>query len=234
METRVLRSLSRILGPLALVGMLIAMYAAFIYAPREATMGDVYRILFIHVASAYNAYIAFGVVFLGSVLYLLRRHPRWDTMAEIAAQQGVLFTTLAILSGAFWARPVWNTWWTPDPRLTTTLIMWFMYIGYLVVRASLQPGEQRARLSAVFGIIAVITLPLVNRSVEWWRSLHPQILRGGDGGGMAMTPEMVTTLMIVLIAVALLNGYLLVKRLEFAQLRRRANLLREQIRQLRG
>src|SRR5690625_4218824 len=113
METRVLRSLSRILGPLALVGMLIAMYAAFIYAPREATMGEVYRIFFIHVSSAYNAYLSFGLVFLGSVIYLLRRNPRWDTFAMLAAQQGVLFTTLAIVSGSLWARPIWNTWWTP-------------------------------------------------------------------------------------------------------------------------
>lgn len=233
METRVLQRLSQILGPLALVGMLVAMYAAFIYAPREATMGDVYRIFFIHVSTAYNAYIAFGLVFVGSALYLFRRNFRWDTLAEIAAQQGVLFTTLAILSGTLWARPVWNTWWTADPRLTTTLIMWFMYIGYLIVRGSLQAGEQRARLSAVFGIVAVITLPLVNRSVEWWRSLHPQILRG-SGEGMAMTPEMLHALFITLIAVALLNGFLLVKRLQFAQLRRRADVLREQLRQIRG
>lgn len=228
MESRLLRSLSQILGPLALVGMLAAMYAAFIHAPREATMGDVYRIFFIHVPTALNAYLAFGVVFVSSVLYLLRRKFHWDTLAEIAAQQGVLLTTLAMVTGSFWARPVWNTWWTGDPQLTTTLIMWFMYIGYLMVRGALQPGEQRARLAAVFGIIAVITLPLAHFAVELWRGLHP----GGDG--MEITLEMRQALMISMLAVTLLNGYLLVKRIQFAQLRRRAEVLREQLRQIRG
>lgn len=215
---------------IAAPAVVFAMYMALIWAPDERTLGTVQRIFYIHVGSAWNAYLAFLIVFVASIAYLLRRRAALDAVAASAAEMGILFTTLTLATGTFWARSVWNVWWTWDPRLTTTLIMWFMYIAYLLVRAAAEGEERRGRLAAVFGIVAFATVPLVHFSAIWWRGMHPNIVQLGPTPRMNMDPEMVVTMLVAVAALTLLHGALLACRLNLEQLARRAAALRERVR----
>lgn len=163
------------LGPLTGIALAGWLVMSFLVAPTERVMGDVQRIFYLHVPSAWGGMLAFGIVFVASIAYLLRRKPDWDHLAHAAAEVGVVLTTIALVTGSFWARPVWNTWWTWDPRLTTTLIMWFVYVAYLMLRGALNPGEQGPRLASVLGIIGFLNVPLVYYSARIWRTIHPII-----------------------------------------------------------
>jgi heme exporter protein C len=189
-----------------------AQHLIWFYAPVEASMGVVQKIFYMHMPMAVWSMIAFAVVFAASILYLVRRDPRWDRLAGACAEVGVLFSGLALLTGMLWARPIWNVWWTWDPRLTTTLVMWFVYAAYLVLRAS-DMGPQRKRLvCAVLGVAAFLDVPLVFVSARYWRSIHPAVL-GAQGGGLE--PEMLTTLAAGVVAFGLLAATLV--RLRTAQ-----------------
>ncbi len=179
---------------LLLLSMGLAIFMTFVYAPAERVQAEVYRLLFVHVPSAWLAFLAFGVVALGSVMYLARGRQRWDRLAHASAEIGVMFTTLTLVTGAIWGRNVWGVWWQWDPRLTTTLIMWFMYTGYLSLRAYVDDPSIRRRAASVLGIAAVVTVPIVWFSVEWWRSLHPRPSITSPGGGMP--GEMLVTLLL--------------------------------------
>lgn len=157
----------------AFVLMLVGLTWALVVAPTELFQGTPQRIMYVHVPSVVTAYVALLVVFGGSVLYLWRRDPRWDRLAHGSAELGVLFITMTLLSGALWGKPVWGTWWTWDARLTTTLILWLIYVGYLVVR-SWAPGARGARAAAVIGIVGVLDIPLIHWSAILLRTLHPQ------------------------------------------------------------
>jgi heme exporter protein C len=154
------------------------------YVPTEATMGIVQRIFYFHVPSAITSFLAFFVAFLASCAYLATRRLTWDNIAHAAVEIGVLFCTAVLVSGPLWARPVWGAWWPWEPRLTTTLILWLLYISYLLLRTYTENREQRARFSAVLGIIAFLDVPVVYLSVRWWRGVHP-IVFGPGGGGIA-------------------------------------------------
>ncbi|MBE3591188.1 MAG: cytochrome c biogenesis protein CcsA [Firmicutes bacterium] len=136
-------------------------------------MGQVVRLLYFHVGSAWNAFLAFGVVLIGSVAFLRTRAPRWDRLAAASAEIGVVFTTVTLLSGMFWARAVWNTWWRWEPRLTTTALLWFIYVAYLILRSSVEEPERRGTLAAVVGIAGFLDVPLVYFSARWWGGFHP-------------------------------------------------------------
>ena len=164
----------RWLGLITALLILLGLYFALVYAPPERTMGDVQRIFYFHVASAWNAFFAFFVVAASSIGYLITRTPRWDHIAHASAEVGVLFTTLTLMGGTLWMRPIWNTWWTWDPRLTTTLILWFIYVGYLLLRSLTEGAERQARYAAIFGIIGFIDVPIVYLSAVWWRTIHPR------------------------------------------------------------
>lgn len=224
----------RILGVASVVLMAVALYMGLIYAPPEVRMGDVQRIMYVHVGSAYAAYASFAAVFVGSLVYLFRRREAWDLFSEAAAEVGVLFTTVTIVTGSLWGKAEWGTWWDPDPRLTLTVIMWFLYIGYLVMRAALDHGERRALLSAVYGIVAVITLPLVHFSVEWWASLHPNILRAEPEEGSSLDPRMRNALMVAMLAFWVVSLYLVALRYRVGQLRQRNDRLKAELRDLIG
>ncbi len=179
-----------------LVLMAVALYMIFIYAPAERVQGDAHRLLYGHVAVAWLAFLAFGVVAVASVMYLWRRNPRWDSLAVASAEVGVLFTTLTLISGSIWGRHVWGVWWTWDPRLTTTLVLWFIYVAYLALRMYIDNADTRRRVAAIFGIVGFVDVPIVWYSVEWWRSLHPvqSVTRAG------LTSEMVLTLVVTVVA----------------------------------
>jgi heme exporter protein C len=201
-----------ILSLATVLAFLAAQHLIWFYAPVEASMGVVQKIFYMHMPMAVWSMIAFAVVFAASVLYLLRRDPTWDRLAGACAEVGVLFSGLALLTGMMWARPIWNVWWTWDPRLTTTLVMWFVYAAYLILRAS-DMGPQRKRLvCAVLGVAAFLDVPLVFVSARYWRSIHPAVL-GAQGGGLE--PEMLATLAAGVVAFGLLAAALV--RLRLAQ-----------------
>ncbi|MCL6515805.1 cytochrome c biogenesis protein CcsA [Alicyclobacillus sp.] len=171
---------------------LVFLYLALIWSPPEQQMGDLVRIMYFHVASAWTGLVAFFVTFLAALAVLLRNRPVWDVVSASSAEIGVVYTTLTLVSGSLWARPIWNTWWTWDPRLTTTLILWFLYVGYLLLRATLAGVERRARIAAAYAVVAFIDVPIIHLSVTWWRSIHPSVV---DDTGFHMPMAMAGTLL---------------------------------------
>ncbi|WP_228441596.1 cytochrome c biogenesis protein [Novibacillus thermophilus] len=195
------------------VAVLIQLYMVFLYAPTEKFMGDVQRLMYFHIPSAFSAFAAFALVFVMGIVYLVTKKRTWDLIAVSSAEIGVLFTTLTLITGSIWARPVWNAWWVwDDPRLVTTLILWFMYIAYLLIRSSIAEDTRRRKFASVFGIIAFIDVPIVYFSVLWWRTIHPKVI---DETGIHMPPEMTQTLFVGIIAFLLLYAMLLLYRTTF-------------------
>jgi len=180
----------------------------FLYAPADATQGEVQRLFYLHLPAAWLAYLSFFVIFVSSILFLLRGTPRWDRLARAAAELGFIFTTLVLLTGSIWGRPIWGTWWTWDARLTTTLILWFIYLGYFLLRAYVADPERGARYAAVLGIVGFVDIPIIHMSVRWWRTLHPQpiVVRSE---GPAMPTEMLLTMVVTLVAFCVLYVFLL-------------------------
>jgi heme exporter protein C len=205
--------LIRVLGWLAALGLLVGLVAAFGVAPREATQGNVQRIMYLHVPSIWVAYLAFGIVLVASITYLWTRAEAADRVGHASAEVGVLFTGLAIASGAIWGKPTWGTWWTWDARLTSVAVLFVMYLGYLLLRSMIDEPERAARYCAVLGIVAALDIPLVHFSVYWWRTLHqpPSIVKPG---GLTMPGSILTALLVNAVAFAVLYAYFVTKRVE--------------------
>jgi heme exporter protein C len=178
----------------------------------DVTQGDVQRIMYVHVPSAWLAFLAFMVTMVGSAAWLRTKEQRWDRLAASSAEIGVVFTGLAIVAGMIWAKPVWGQFWTWEPRLVTTALLFFIYLGYLALRRAVIDPVQRARRAAIMGIVAAVQIPIVYYSVNWWRSLHqPSSARSID------TPLRITLLLGV-IAFTFAYAVLLRHRLELARL----------------
>jgi heme exporter protein C len=169
--------------------MLLAAGAIFFYAPTDALQGPVQRIFYLHVSSAIAAYGCFAVVLLGGAVYLRNESLAADRLARAGAVVGLVFTTVTLVMGMIWAKPIWGTFWTWDARLTSTLVLWIIYAGYLLVRRLAEPGRQAARFAAVVGIFGFIDVPVVHFSVTWWRTQHPGPIIVND----ALPPEMLAT-----------------------------------------
>jgi len=206
----------KLLMCLTFVGMIASLYTAFIYAPTEEIMGNIQRIFYFHMGAVWVATIAFTVVFIASIQYLRKGTRFWDIMAYSSAEIGVLFTTLTIITGSIWAKPVWGTWWTWDPQLTTTFILWILYIVYLILRSSAGSDVKKAKFAAVFGIIAFLDLPLVYASARLVRGISPVVF-GGRGGGIA--PQMMVSLLVCLITFTLLYIVLLKQRMDIEEMK---------------
>ena len=185
-----------------------ALYLVFIYVPTEETMGIVQRIFYFHVPVAWVAFLAFFIVFLGSILYLWKRESKWDAIASSSAEVGAVFTTLVLITGSIWAKPIWGVWWTWEPRLTTALVLWFIYIAYLTVRSFATDEQRGARFAAVVGIVGFIDVPIVALAITLWRTQHPGpvIFQGG------LTPPMLLTLIVCVAAFTTLYSLLLIQR----------------------
>jgi len=166
--------LSRRLLLAALVLVAAVYVRALAFTPVESTQGPAQKIFYLHVSSAWNAFLAFLVVGACSVLYLILRDPRLDRLAAASAEVGTVFITGVLISGPLWGKPIWGTWWTWDARLTSTLFLWFIFFGYLVLRSSVREPGQRARFSAVLGILGALLVPFIHLSVKLFRTLHPQ------------------------------------------------------------
>jgi len=195
-----------ILLSLTFAAMMAALALVFVYVPTEKTMGVVQRIFYFHVPLAWVCFLAYAVVFVCSILYLRQRDTRWDRLAHSSAEIGIVFTTLVLIAGTIWAKASWGSWWTWDARLTTTLILWFIYFAYLLARAYATEESRGARYAAVIGIMGFIDVPIVALSIILWRTSHPGPLIFEDG----LTSSMKLTLMVCIVAFTLLYVYLLV------------------------
>jgi heme exporter protein C len=211
----------RKLGWLSAGALALGLVMAFGVAPRESSQGNVQRIMYVHPPLAWVAYVAFGVVAVASIAYLLRRRPAADRLAHASAEVGVLFTGLAIATGSIWGKPTWGTWWTWDARLTSVTILFVMYVGYLLLRGTIEDRERAARYCAVLGIVAALDMPLVHFSVYWWRTLHqpPSLMKPGGFTGSA---AILWPLLVNLAAFTVLYAYLVAKRVRLLRAERGA------------
>ena len=192
---------------------LINLYLIFFYAPTEQVMGNIQRLFYFHLPTVWVGFLAFFIVFVSSIAYLLKRDPVWDRRAYAAGEAGVVFLTVAIVTGAIWAKPVWGVWWFWDPKLTTTFILWVIYIGYMMVRAYAPSGERGARWAAVVGIVGFVDVPIVYYASELWRSLHPELVTGPFAETGGLEAAMRTTLYFSLFAFTLIFVYLFRERI---------------------
>src|ERR1700733_11079513 len=164
----------------------VAGYAALFVAPSERTMGLIQRIFYFHVPSWWSAFVAFSIVFVSNIAYLWTRKPKWDWLAVSAAEIGVAFVSIGLITGPIWAHPVWGIWWTWDARLTSAFVLWVLFVCYLLLRTLVDDSERRAVFSADFGIFAAVAIPFVYFSIWFFRTQHPQPVIG-DGGSLDAT-----------------------------------------------
>lgn len=188
------------------IALAVCQWLIYVYAPVERTMGLAQKIFYLHLPVAWWAMVSFFVVCVAGGCYLKTRNRFWDNLAGAAAELGVLLATLALLTGSVWARHSWGVWWTWDPRLTTTLVMWFLYVGYLVFRQQDMAPDRKSALCAVIGIVAFVDVPLVFLSARLWHSLHPAVFASKQGG---LEPEMRLTVLACVLAFGLLWAGLL-------------------------
>ena len=187
----------------------------FVFAPTETEQGFVQKIMYIHVPSVIVTYLAFFVTFAFGIAYLWKRLLVFDRIAKVSAEIGLIFCAMVLLSGAIWGRPTWGTYWVWDARLTTTLLLFLIFLGYFLLRLSVQDREKEARFASVLGIIGFLDIPIVHKSVEWWRTLHqPSTLFKVEEGAAkpAMPPELLYPLLASMFAMLLFYGYLLLLR----------------------
>jgi len=225
-----LLSLTNALIVLGAVLMVINVYLVFMVAPTDSVLGNVQRVFYFHVPMAILSFLAFFVVFVASILYLAKRNQKWDRLAHAAAEVGVVFVTLALLTGVIWARPVWGVWWTWEPRLTTTLILWLIYVAYLMIRAYAPNRTQGANYAAVVGIVGFVDVPIVYYSVQWWRSIHPSAVVGPLAETGALEPVMQGILLFSFLTFLVLFLYLVVERMALRGLADQVRMLRFSIR----
>ncbi len=224
--------LFRFLLWLTLPMVIIALYGAFIYAPRAkwpgahgVILGEIQRIFYFHVPLAWVMMIAFGVTFVFSILYLVKKRLWYDIVASASAEIGIVFATLAILTGSMWAKPAWGTYWTWDPRLTTMLLLWFIFVGYFILREFVEEDEKRARLSAIIAIIGFLDVPLVFISVRLWRSLHPVVIEASKKS-FSIAPKMLHALLFSLLTFTIVYAVLLHIRVHLGEVELKIKALR--------
>ncbi|MEX2419089.1 MAG: cytochrome c biogenesis protein CcsA [Acidimicrobiia bacterium] len=200
---------------IASAGTMLTALVAGLVVPPDAVQGDLQRIMYVHVPSAWLAYLAFAVTLIASVAHLVTKRLDWDRRAGASAEVGVVFTGLALATGMIWGKPVWGVWWTWDARLVLTAAMFFVYLAYLALRRSVDDPVIRGRRTAVFGIVAALQLPLVHFSVIWWRSLHqpPTVLRPGEP---QIDPPLLFALLMAVVAFTVLYVALTRRRVELA------------------
>lgn len=206
----------------AVVAIAVTYIRAFFFTPLEALQGPAQKILYVHAPAAWVAFMAFGLVAVASGLYLWLREERLDRIAESSAEVGVVFTTVVLTTGPLWGKPIWGAYWTWDARLTLTLFLWFIYVGYIVLRGALEDREVRARYSAVLGILGALLIPFIHLSVYLFRTLHPQPILMKPSAP-SLPGEMLTTLLLSFASFTLLYVALLRARYRYAVTRDGAN-----------
>lgn len=208
--------MKKILGLTSLAGFVLVAFVVFFWSPEEKSMGLIQKIMYIHVPSAWTAYLAVAVAFLFSILYLWKRLERFDVIAASSMEIGAVFCGLALITGSIWAKPTWNTYWTWDARLTTTLILFLIIIGYWLLRRFSEYGEKQARVSAVITIIGGLNMILVRQSVVWWRTLHQPSTVFSDKPDV-IDNRILTTLLMSVCIFSIFYAFLLITRIELEQ-----------------
>jgi heme exporter protein C len=195
-----------------------AAYASFYIAPEEKTMHVLQRIFYFHAAAAWAGMTAFFICFVANLLYVWRREERWDSLGISSAEVGLAFITVVLITGPIWAKPAWGIYWTWDARLTSTFVLWLLYISYLLLRTLIEEPDRRALLSALFGIFAFIDVPIVFGAIRWWRTQHPApVIMGGPGAGL--DPTMNKVFFFSVLAMHTLMVFLIVERYRLEKLR---------------
>jgi heme exporter protein C len=215
MSERFQSRLDTVLGAVLGLSMAAALYMALIEAPREKTMGDLQRIFYFHVPIAITGITAFAINFVSSLMYAIRKKRLWDNLALSAAEIGVMFFSIVLVTGSIWAKHEWFVWWTWSPRLTTSLALCLLYVAYLLIRNYIEDPDRRATVSAVFGIIAFADTPLVFFSIRWWRDIHPSPML--ETGGLS--PSMWPAFLVCWAAFQFLLIYLLRRRFYLESMR---------------
>jgi len=205
----------KLLGTATIVLFAVLIPLALVWAPQDAKQGDPQRIFYIHVPAAWIGFLAFFVVFVGSIGVLRTGKRRWDDIAASSAEIGTIFTTAVLITGPLWGRPVWGVYWTWDPRLTSYLLLWLIYLSYLVLRGYVPEPARRARYSAVLGIVGFLDVPIVYLSTRWWRSEHPTQFVFERGG---LPTEMLITLLVGIATFTVFYAYLMTVRVRAGRL----------------
>jgi heme exporter protein C len=211
----------QMLDIVALTLLTVATGMVFFYAPLERVMGEVQRVFYFHVATAWVGMLGFLVAAGAGVIYLRTSNRKWDSMSLAAVEISVVFLLVAIVTGSIWARPVWNTWWTWDPRLTTTTVMVLVYAAYLMLRQGIEDPDRRARFGAVYSILAFVSVPLTFLSIRIWRTIHPVVIGSSDPGAQGsfdMSPPMLQTFLFSLFVFSIIFVVLMWHRTRLGQL----------------
>lgn len=211
----------RVLPWLTCVLMILALAFVFVYVPNERIQGPAQRIFYFHLPAAWNTFLGFFVVAGASAAFLWQGDRFSDLLAQAAAEVGMVFCTLVIITGSIWARPIWGVWWTWDPRLTMVVILWMIYAAYLLLRLLAGDNELIARYAAVLGIVGILDIPLLYIAVKLWRGIHPKVEQ--------MAPEMIWTLLVCAVAFLCLFAWLLWVRFRSLTLRDEVAALRRQV-----
>ncbi|MDY6893096.1 MAG: cytochrome c biogenesis protein CcsA [Chloroflexota bacterium] len=198
---------NNILLGLSFILMTATLYMVFIFVPTEEAMGVIQRIFYVHVPLAWVAFLSFFVVFICSILYLWKRSTKWDILARSSSEVGIVFTSLVLITGPIWAKPVWGVWWTWDARLTATLVLWITYIAYLLIRSYTAEEARGARFAAVIGIVGFVNVPIVGLAITLWRTQHPPAIIFREG----IAPPMLLTLLVSITAFTVLYALLVVR-----------------------
>ncbi len=225
---RGLKWLSAVTGVL----FLIALGMVLFYAPEEAVMGNVQRVFYFHVSAGWVGGLAFLVTAVAGIVYLMRSDPKWDRVAQASVEVGIVFTLINIVSGSIWARPIWNTWWTWDPRLVTATVMELIYLAYVMLRQGIEDPERRARFGSVYGIVGFISVPITFLSIRLLRTIHPVVIGSSDPsaqGAFDMTPAMLQTFMFSLLTFTLVYATLLWHRLRLQRLMERVEQMKMKV-----
>jgi len=188
--------LLQVLNVLSVLSLAAAAVMVFAYAPIERVMGEVQKVFYFHVATAWVGMIGFIIAAVVAIIYLVTKDLKWDAINLAAVEISLVFFFIAILLGSIWARPAWGTWWTWEPRLTTAAILEMIYLAYLLLRQGIEDPERRARFGAVYTIVGGLSVPLTFVSIRLFRTIHPVIIGGGGSEKMNMTGEMVTTMLV--------------------------------------
>jgi heme exporter protein C len=212
-----------ILGMLSLVGMMVSIWMIFFYTPPDTFQGEPQRILYIHVPTAWGGMLGFIILAVAGIIYLFRPDERLDWLARASAEISAVYLSITLLLGMLWGKPIWGAWWVWDPKLTASLILWFMYIGYIMIRSYMGRTRDSGRVGAVIGIVGVIDVPIIYLSVEWWRGQHPTAEVGVQG---ALPSQAALTFLVTTLTFTLLYCFLLIIIYQLQKMQTRAQQLR--------
>lgn len=216
-----------LLGMVAVALVTAAAYAAFFVAPEERSMGTLQRIFYFHAASGWAGETVFGLCFLANLLYVWKRSPKFDWLGVTCAEVGVVFITIVLVTGPIWAKPAWGIYWTWDARLTSTFVLWLLYICFLLLRTLIDEPDRRALLSALFGIFAFIDVPIVFGAIRWWRTQHPApVIMGGPNSGL--DPIMKKVFFFNVLALHVLAAFFIVERYLLEKVKYDVEILKEE------